>query len=88
MDLIDFKEYLREEEERPRRSIPYIRTRGGKRLTTKQQQSLHDKLRQSQLDQFQAMEQAHQARKLKRIRDALAKRQQRHGGDSSEGDEG
>lgn len=73
---------LGEKEENPR----YIRTRGGKKLTDKQQQALHDKLRQSQLDQFQAMEQAHQARKLKRIRDLMKKRQ--GGGDSSEGDEG
>ena len=86
---MDFKQYLREEEDRPRRSIPYVRTRGGRRLTDKQQQDLHDKLTQSQLDQFNAMELRASGRRTQSIRDALAKRKRRHGGgDSSEGDEG
>ena len=77
------------EDDDPRRSIPYVRTRGGKRLTDKQQKALHDKLKQSQLDQFNAMERRASERRTQSIRVALAKRERRHGGgDSSDGNEG
>ena len=86
---MDLKQYLREEEDKSRRSVPYVRTKGGKRLTDKQQKALHDKLKQSQLDQFNAMERRASERRTQSIRDALLRRQRRHGGgDSSEGDEG
>jgi len=77
------------EEEKRRPWIPYVRSRGGEKLTQAQIEDMHRKRAARQAAELEAMEQASRGRRTQSIRDALAKRKRRHGGgDSSEGDEG